>query len=687
MSVDLLLRQEPNTASPLLLLLGEVEDLPDIGASVQGSFKAISASVRVAHRQNVVVQGGFAPMTLRMVCGPEGAITIQGSFKPLNARVEVGDPWPIEVRGSFAPMTMAVGLGPIANAVVAGSFKPLSASVLARYTVDVDRPVVGHVTARHQVACPQSASVQVDHQRARALQHAVDASHRGARPVSAAFEHRDEPMLKLRASAEPTHAEAIRASALVTAYHADMVRAPRVLLASRFQEAIRVSTHVETDYQDRFRDRRPVLASGYEVAVPVSRIWVSRFQRGRALSKRAESRYQEARRPPVGKWTRPVPPTPNPCYTPNTLMVLGSDPVSTLDLLFLCDAHDSETPPVATVVVPVLLEYNVTNDLALIRVADDTNVPINGATLSLDDASWTWGFGGNLPASSRSLVDTGPDADPLDLELRINGVGYRLLSDWDESDRTFANATLKISGRGRAAELADPIAEVKSLRVSGTRTAQQLMQEVLTNNGVPLPWTVDWRLEDWLVPGGVFSHQGTYIEGLQRIVAAAGGYLQPHNTDRTVIALPRYPVAPWDFASATPDFELPSAVVQREGIRRVRKARYNRVFLAATTELGLMGDIKREGTAGDREAPMVTDALFTAIEVLRQRGLAILGDTGGKAFVKLRAPILPATGIIKPGALVRYVDGAPVTGIVRSVEVEVAFPEAWQTLEVETHVG
>jgi hypothetical protein len=50
--------------------------------------------------------------------------------------------------------------------------------------------------------------------------------------------------------------------------------------------------------------------------------------------------------------------------------------------------------------------------------------------------------------------------------------------------------------------------------------------------------------------------------------------------------------------------------------------------------------------------------------------------------------VLPETGVIRPGAFVRYVDGGTTRlGLVRSVAVDAALPEVWQSIKVETFVN
>lgn len=217
------------------------------------------------------------------------------------------------------------------------------------------------------------------------------------------------------------------------------------------------------------------------------------------------------------------------------------------------------------------------------------------------------------------------------------------------------------------------------------RTAQQIMFDVLTVNGVSLGWDVQWGLVDWLIPAGVFSHQGSYISAINKIAAAAGGYVQPHPSTQTIKVLPRYPKAPWDWHAITPDFQLPADATSRESLRWLEKPAYNRVFVSGQ-DVGVLGQVTRAGTAGDALAPMVVDTLITDAVAARQRGIAVLSDTGRQIEVSLRLPVLPETGIIEPGAIVEYRDGSiSRRGLVRSTSVQAGLPEIWQTLGVQTY--
>jgi hypothetical protein len=149
--------------------------------------------------------------------------------------------------------------------------------------------------------------------------------------------------------------------------------------------------------------------------------------------------------------------------------------------------------------------------------------------------------------------------------------------------------------------------------------------------------------------------------------------------------LPGYPFTPWDFATATPDLEIPVNVATREGIEWHDKPAYNEVYVIGQAG-GVLGHVIRAGTTGGTPAQMVTDDLITHSDAARQRGTRILADTGRQASVSLTMPILEDSGIILPGQLIRYVDGATTRlGLSRAVSIQTGLPSTRQTIEIETH--
>ncbi|WP_140636578.1 hypothetical protein [Methylibium rhizosphaerae] len=601
---------------------------------------------------------------------------------------EVGDAVEIEivVAGVFPAFGGTVRISTVSDASIAGVFPAFAGAVQAEYVSGANRPLVGAVGAGWQLAVQRRVGAE-QHSESPAHAHkGVEAAWQGGALAAARVRVAREQTLQLaRAAVQAGHQEAAQVpAAAIVIESGDGLRDRRASRRTGFQEARAAAVQRTSSWQERLRHVRRLAAVRWQPAAPV----VVRRQGGTSSALRqhrvVHAAFEEAIVPPPGLSPRPgvVPPPFDPCYLPNPHLVFKDAGPAGTGLLFICERHAG---PPALVVVPIKRVYVVINEVSLRRVDGNLPLPAFALSLSLDADSWTWGFNASLPASTLEALEPDADGSPVELEALINGQPYRLLAERLSRERQFGQAGIRVQGRGKAALLDAPYAAQRSFgNPLQPRTAQQLMADVLTVNGVGIGWDVAWGLTDWLVPAGAFSHQGSFVSALGQIAAAAGGYLQPHPTDPLLRVLPRYPVPSWQWGSAVPDVELPAAVTTRESIEWLEKPRYNRVFVSGTSQ-GLLGQVTRQGSAGDLIAPMVTDALATHADALRQRGIAVLSDTGRQANVTLRLPVLPETGVIVPGKFVRYVDGTTTRlGIVRSTSVDAGRPEVWQTIGVET---
>lgn len=611
------------------------------------------------------------------------AFTVSAVFPPLTATIRVQPDRRASIAAVFPALSASARFIPDRRASLTASFLALSCAASAEYASRAARPTVGKVGTLWQPAGSAEAG--------------VDSGFAATLSQPAGVESAWQP-------AEP-------AACSVTADHAEAARGERQQRSSRFSGAHRLTTVPHRAlYQDALRDRRlqrrsdygnawhlaalervsrhqdadrrprSMITSRFEQALQLRQVFGTDFGVGLNLWLDIESRAQQAIRPPAGIWIRPTEPeTPGLMPSPHLVFCRSSD--GTAALLFGDTCASSDT----TIVVPVRRVYFVTNTQSLIRVSDGKQIQGADLRLSIDVDSWVWSWSASVPG--RHLSDLLGDADEqIELEAQINGNAWRLVVERVSRDRRFASSRLAVSGRGRAAWLADPYATVRSFGNAEARLAQQLMEDALTENGVSLGWEIDWQITDWLVPAGVWSQTGTPMDACLAIAEAAGAYLQAHPSSMILRVLPRYPAAPWHWAELTPDFALPEDVCVTEGIEWVDKPAYNTVFVSGQQN-GVLAHVTRAGTDGGTPAPMVTDPLISHADAGRQRGLSILSDTGRQALISLSLPVLEETGIILPGKLVQYSEnGNTHLGLARAIDVAGSFPKVRQTIRLETHV-
>lgn len=500
----------------------------------------------------------------------------------------------------------------------------------------------------------------------------------------------DHPLPKVLArdhvSGESVFQQAQPLPDLTAFRHQEAARSVRVLLADAFEQAAGLRDATGFRHQVADSTKRGSRQGRWQDAIGLRKSWITDFKTAKPWVLSYRGRHQEAVPPPPGISALPVtkPPKPSLCYEAEPGLVFELPLAENGNLLLRCDYDSADPTPWEQVIVPVKRVYIVLNNTALRRLSDNAVVPCTSMSLSLDVTSWTWGFDASIPGNYQALVEPTSDG-PVALAAWINGTEFRVLAESISRERSFGKVGLRVSGRGINAELDAPYAPIQTFRNIEGRTSEQLLDDVLTVNGVPMGYTFDYQPEPWNVPAGAFNFQGTYIGALAAVAQAGGGYLKPHTRDRAFSVQQLYPIAPWEWDTAVPDFVLPSAVVTREGVQWKELPLYNRVFVSGQDN-GVLGQVTRAGTDGTLLAPMVVDALITSATAARQRGLSVLGNTGRQLMHSLRLPVLTTTGVIQPGALVQYEDGGDVrVGMVRSTSVEVGYPDVYQTIGVECH--
>ena len=593
--------------------------------------------------------------------------------------------------GVLPAPTLAATVYPHALVQVAATLPPPTLSATAQYASNTARPTVGKAGTAWQQASAAQTGHALAHQNTQPAPAGFTAAQQQATPLPAGFLHGLPPVFAtmwakvLGAFQNATPAHTGKGFA-----HQNATRAPLPMLGV-WQSATPAHRSALFRHQEANRLCRASRRAKWQNAHPVQRGQWGRIRSAQPLPQYWWALWQAARPPQPGNDAKPPKPLVPPCYTPSGVLVFADSGAANAQLLFSCP---SNTPlPPATVVVAIKGAYIVLNAISLKRIDNNAQLLVTDFGMSLDADSWTWRWQATVADHSAQHLNRQADGSPAELLATINGAEYRLRLESATRNRAFMPTTWSISGRGHNAILDAPYAPVQIFGADSAVNAAQLAEAVLTVNGVSMGWDVDFALEDWLVPAGAWSLQGSPMQALVDIAQAVGGMVQPHATAKTIRILPRYPAAPWNWGSLTPDFELPDAAVVTEGMEPVDKPAYNRVFVGGTTA-GVFGPYTRAGTAGDLLAPQATHALIGDATAHRQRGLAELSDTGRQEHITLRLQVLPETGIIEPAHLVRYTASNQNThnpaqtrlGIVRSTQVQWQESGAWQTIKLETHV-
>ena len=573
--------------------------------------------------------------------------------------------------------------------VVAGRMPGVRCRAVVRYNTDTPRPLVAEVASMAQQARPVTEGWISGWQSTDALPAGWSSAAQDAMALQDQFDvaWQDGQRQSVTSQGRFKQAQALPGASVQARWQES--QGVCVGLQAKAEDATPVRSGWLVRFQESLRDRRLMLQTSAQDAVGLQHLVTAGAGPSVPLFTGYLARYQQAMKPPAGK-SVPKPPEPEKtgCYEQlvgGPIQLLFCKPWSASTALVFACCKDGAPQP-GKVIVPVRKVYIVLNQIVLTRLDTGVELPALAFNMSLDFQSWTWNWSASLHKDAATHLGRDADGDPAQFLVNVNGVAFKLRLERTSRDRGFLpQERWSVSGRGLAAVLSEPWAKSMPFgNPNRTLTAQQLAIGALKINGVSIGWGIDWQLEDWQVPGGAWALQGSYIDAINDIAAAAGGYVQPHSTEQILRILPKYPTAPWNWGDVTPDFEIPGAAAEVEGTEFLDKPQYNRVFVGGMSS-GVFGPITRAGTAGDLIVPQVTHALITDSIAQRQRGLAELADTGRQALITLSMQVLPETGVITPGQFVRYHGNETVQGIVRSTSVSWTAPKLRQSLEIETH--
>ena len=272
--------------------------------------------------------------------------------------------------------------------------------------------------------------------------------------------------------------------------------------------------------------------------------------------------------------------------------------------------------------IPLRRTYFVLHEIAITRVSDGAELHFEDLTLSADVGSWGWSLSGNAlgDATYAKLV-----ASPFtEIDVRINGLHWRFLVTSVSHSRSFGSTGYRVTGVSPALALTAPLSDARSRRVTVPWSMIQLADQEVENTA----WTVNWTAPDWLIPGNVWQYsQQTPLQALGSLAEAAGAFVQAERVNRVIQVAPRYPAWPWSDGWLFQSASWPVSIL-RDLTRTPKPGRnYNAVYAAGTVAGGIMGYVKRAGSAGDIQpgAP-ITNTLITHVDGARAFGGAYLAD-------------------------------------------------------------
>jgi hypothetical protein len=358
--------------------------------------------------------------------------------------------------------------------------------------------------------------------------------------------------------------------------------------------------------------------------------------------------------------------------------------------------------------------YYMQNTVLLKRIPDNTPIDASAISISTDINSWTWDF--NITLMDSSYLDllkpsvAGEDLVLQDLQITINNnVWICRIESWSET-RVFGQRGWSVRGRSPSIELAAPYSLPFTYTNTSAKQGSQLIDDLLSGTG----WSAEWGFDnntstysdvidpssDWLVPANQFNLQEkTSMEGINEILAAIHASIitvpDCSSGNQRLIIIPRYRWTPWQWASQTVDSLLIRHYCHEIGSDYEHIPKYNFV-IAAGDNHGVAVSATKDGTAGDKPAPMFTHPLITTQQAGHEAARNLLSRSGmwinnSLSLLSIDDGVTPTEeipGLLLPGKLISLEDDSVTwRGVVTGVTINVKATTSRSGLEVEQLVN
>jgi hypothetical protein len=312
------------------------------------------------------------------------------------------------------------------------------------------------------------------------------------------------------------------------------------------------------------------------------------------------------------------------------------------------------------ITVPYRPAYIMLPSVSAVVLPDRTELPILGATVRTDVGSWAWQFSASIPLAALAAVRPEGRAEPVDIEITMNGYVWTFSVTKGDDQRRFGANTARISGASRSLVLAGDYSPRRTFIEDASLTAAQIADQALSGSG----WSLVWDAVDWLIPGGTYSAQdATIIDEIATVANAIGARIETSRTALEVAVKPGFATMPWAFDAATPYAIIPASILPSLSGASAGGRNADGIYVLSPSYAAF---VKVTGSAGAEQLPVVIDRLLTVSDASVERGRQELAKSSRIRTEQIQMPLFPGGGA--PGLI-------PLDAL---LEVEEAGVDAWR---------
>ncbi|MGL4673610.1 MAG: hypothetical protein ACRCXK_01990 [Wohlfahrtiimonas sp.] len=283
--------------------------------------------------------------------------------------------------------------------------------------------------------------------------------------------------------------------------------------------------------------------------------------------------------------------------------------------------------------------YILKNNIEILRTDTNDKIKAFSVNISTNRQNFLWGGGLSLPFSEFEKIKDKPE-----IEININQ--YKFIVDIDNISikKVFNSNIIELSVLSTTNQLKD----INSHKIDTDMNASTIMLYQLNRDDLNTGFT--FRNDsgiDWVIQSGLIEYRdASSLDIITKIASTTNDTVVSHAYKKEIIIKPKYPMT-------EPVYSLPSAKLFEYNVTNEESARFNAIVISGEN-VGVTAIVRKEGTAGERIAPMQVNRLITEEVAARRAAInAIYNTNDTSSKINVIAPLFEEAPLLYPSDLVQ----------------------------------
>lgn len=285
--------------------------------------------------------------------------------------------------------------------------------------------------------------------------------------------------------------------------------------------------------------------------------------------------------------------------------------------------------------------YTMKNTIKIFRTDNDHLIQALSVDIGANRQDYLWSGNLSLPYSELESISDKPE-----IEININQ--YKFVVDINEINikKAFNYKMIELSVFSTTQRLNT----IKAHKIDIDMSSNAIMAAQLHRDDLVTGFEFINSDVDWIIPANLIEYDdANALDIISQFGVATEDIVVSHAYEKEIMIKPKYP-------TGDPVYSLPSDKLFDYSEATSKGNIYNAIVVSGEN-VGVTAVIRKEGTAGEKIAPMVINKLITEEQAARRVGLNKIYNTSDiAANIDVVSPLYPEAPLLYPSDLVRIDD-------------------------------